>query len=130
MTSVPDGFEDLLTRPLVGDLATVRPDGDPSVTPMWYVWDGEFLRFTHTTRRRKLSNIAHNPHVAFSVFDPANPYRYLQIRGNVESIEPDPTCSFYYELAKRYGHENPATPPDAAERVVLAVRPFAFSHQR
>jgi PPOX class probable F420-dependent enzyme len=130
--TVPEGFEDLLVRPLIGDLATIRPDGDPSITPMWYVWDGDLLRFTHTNKRRKFRNIAHNPHVAFSVFDPADPYRYLQLRGNVESIEPDPTGAFFVELGKRYKRKNLNPPADAADRVILVVRPFVYSamHRR
>lgn len=129
MSPIPDGYEDLLTRPLIGHLATVRPDGEPAVTPMWYSWDGELLRFTHTTRRAKLRNIEHNPNVALSVLDPDRPYRYLQARGTVEKIEPDPTGAFYVELAIRYGRENPAPPPDAADRVIITVRPYAYSKQ-
>lgn len=129
MSGIPDGYEDLLTRPLFGHLATVRPDGDPAVTPMWFAWDGEVLRFTHTTRRAKLRNIEHNPHVSLSVNDPEQPYRYLQARGTVEGVEPDPTGAFYVELANRYGRENAAPPPDAPDRVIITVRPFAYSKQ-
>ena len=128
MSGIPPGYEDLLQRPLFGHLATVRPDGDPAVTPMWYSWDGEVLRFTHTTRRTKLRNIEHNPHVSLSVNDPEQPYRYLQARGTVERIEPDPTGVFYLELARRYGQDREA-PPDAADRVIIVMRPFAYSKQ-
>jgi PPOX class probable F420-dependent enzyme len=129
MSEIPEGYEDLLVRPLFGDLATVRPDGDPAVTPMWFAWDGEVLKFTHTTRRAKMRNIEHNPHVALSIIDPDQPYRYLQVRGKVEGIEPDPTGAFYVELATRYGSEHPTPPPDSAERVIITVRPFAYSKQ-
>jgi PPOX class probable F420-dependent enzyme len=127
MTALPEGFEDLLIRPLFGDLATVRPDGDPAVTPMWFAWDGELLRFTHTTKRQKIRDITHNPHVAFVVTDPDNAGRYLQVRGNVESIEPDPTGAFYVELANRYGDPAATPPEDSPDRVVISVRPFAFT---
>jgi PPOX class probable F420-dependent enzyme len=90
VTELPDGYEDLLTRPLIGHLATVRPDGNPAVTPMWFSWDGELLRFTHTTRRAKLRNIEHNPHVALSVADPDQPYRYLQARAQWRASNPIP----------------------------------------
>lgn len=129
MSGIPDGYEDLLVRPLFGHLATVRPDGSPAVTPMWFSWDGERLRFTHTTRRAKLRNIEHNPHVSLSVLDPEQPYRYLQARGTVEGIEPDPTGAFYVELARRYGRANATSPPDAPDRVIITVRPFAYSKQ-
>jgi PPOX class probable F420-dependent enzyme len=129
MTEIPNGYEDLLVRPLIGHLATVRPDGNPAVTPMWFSWDGEVLRFTHTTRRAKLRNIEHNPHVAMSVTDPEQPYRYLQARGIVEQVDPDPTGAFYVELAARYGRDRPSPPPDSPDRVIIAVRPFAYSKQ-
>jgi PPOX class probable F420-dependent enzyme len=129
MTEIPAGYEDLLQRPLFGHLATVRPDDDPAVTPMWFAWDGEVLRFTHTTRRAKLRNIEHNPHVALSVLDPERPYRYLQARCTVEKIEADPTGAFYVELARRYGRDDPAPPPDSPDRVIITARPFAYSKQ-
>lgn len=129
MAEIPEGYEKLLIQPNIVHLATVRPDGQPAVSPMWFAWDGELLRFTHTTRRVKFRNIESNPYVAVSVLDPAQPYQYLQVRGQVESVTPDPTGAFYVELAKRYGMENPAPPADSPDRVVIAVRPFAYSKQ-
>jgi PPOX class probable F420-dependent enzyme len=129
MDEIPEGYEYLLTDPLIGHLATVRPDGQPSVTPMWFAWDGAVLRFTHTTRRTKLTNIANTPYVAMSVVDPQNPYRYLQARAAVESIEPDPTGAFYVELSTRYAMPDPKPPADSADRVIITARPFAYSRQ-
>ena len=95
---------------------------------MWFAWDGEVLRFTHTTKRQKYRNIAANPNVAMSISDPENPYRYLEVRGVVEEIVPDPTGAFYLELNDRY--DGPLTAAaDKADRVILVVRPTAFSKQ-
>jgi PPOX class probable F420-dependent enzyme len=129
MGAIPDGYEDLLVRPLIGHLATVRVDGNPSVTPMWFGWDGELLRFTHTTYRTRLRNIEKNPHIALSVVDPDSPYRYLQARAIVEEVVPDPAGAFYVELAARYGQPDPEPPADAADRVIIVARPFAYSKQ-
>jgi PPOX class probable F420-dependent enzyme len=129
MAEIPEGYEALLIQPNIAHLATVRPDGRPAVSPMWFSWDGELLRFTHTTRRVKFRNIEANPYVAVSVLDPAQPYRYLQVRGQVESMTPDPAGAFFVELAERYGMENPTPPADSPDRVVIAVRPFAYSKQ-
>jgi PPOX class probable F420-dependent enzyme len=126
---IPDSHVDLLERPLFGHLATVRPDGTPQVNPMWFAWDGTHLRFTHTATRRKFQNVTTQPRVAISVIDPERPYRYLEVRGEVERIEPDPTGAFFAELADRYGLELDAPPPDAPDRVVLVVRPEAVSLQ-
>jgi PPOX class probable F420-dependent enzyme len=123
---IPDRLRDLLERPLFANLATVREDGTPQVNPMWFAWDGEFLRFTHTSFRRKYRNVPANPAVAISITDPENPYRYIEVRGVVERIDPDPTGSFFIELNKRYaGPYGPDDPTDAADRVVFVVRPTA-----
>ncbi|HTH85485.1 PPOX class F420-dependent oxidoreductase, partial [Mycobacterium sp.] len=101
MVDIPKGYETLLERPLYGHLATTRPDGNAQVNPMWFDWDGELLRFTHTTKRQKYRNIEANPHVALSISDPDDPYRYLEVRGVVEEIVPDHTGAFYLHLNDR-----------------------------
>jgi PPOX class probable F420-dependent enzyme len=126
---IPAEYEDLLTRPLFGHLATVRPDGAPQANPMWFSWDGHYLRFTNTTIRQKYRNVTAEPRIAMSVTDPDKPYRYLEVRGTVERIEPDPDAVFFAELAKRYGLDLDGPPGDAAHRVVIVVRPDAVSHQ-
>lgn len=130
MTSIPDELIDLLQRPLFADLATIREDGTPQVNPMWYAWDGEFIKFTHTNYRKKFKNITANPAVALSIIDQDDPYRYLEIRGVVDHIDPDPTGAFFVELATRYQAPfGTGVPQDAADRVIIFVRPtFAGGH--
>jgi PPOX class probable F420-dependent enzyme len=111
MVAVPAGYDDLLERPLYGHLATARPDGAVQVSPMWFDWDGELLRFAHTTKRQKYRNVQSNPRVAMSISGPDNPYRYLEVRGDVERIEPDRAASFFLRLKDRYSGDAP--PPDA-----------------
>jgi PPOX class probable F420-dependent enzyme len=127
MVAIPEGYESLLERPLFGHLATVRPDGSPQVNAMWFDWDGELLRFTHTTKRQKYRNIAANPKVAMSVIDPDNSYRFIEVRGVVEEVVPDPTGAFYMQLNDRYSGPLTEPPADKADRVVLVVRPSSFS---
>ncbi|HEY0804198.1 MAG TPA: PPOX class F420-dependent oxidoreductase, partial [Pseudonocardiaceae bacterium] len=115
MVDIPQGYELLLERPLYGHLATTRPDGNPQVNPMWFDWDGELLRFTHTAKRQKYRNITANPHVAMSISDPDNPYRYLEVRGVVEEIVPDPTGAFYMHLNDHYSGPLTEPPPDKAD---------------
>jgi PPOX class probable F420-dependent enzyme len=121
MTAVPEDYLDLLERPTFANLATVRPDGTPQVNPMWFAWDGSVLRFTHTSQRQKFRNITANPHVAVAISDPDNPYRYLEVRGEVTDVTPDPEGAFYRELAVRYGRGGDTPPKDAAVRVILSV---------
>lgn len=126
---IPESHLDLLTRPLFAHLATIGSDGAPNVNPVWTIWDGEFLRFTTTTDRRKCRNVAENPHVAISINDPDQPYRYLEIRGVVERLEPDPSGDFFDVLAKRCGLEYERPVGDAEQRVVIVVKPTRTTRQ-
>src|SRR5215813_5794214 len=125
MSLIPDHLLYLLERPLYGHLATIRPDDTAQANPMWFSWDGEFLKFSNTTIRQKYRNIQHNPSVAMSVVDPDAPWVYLEVRGTVERIEPDPEGAFFVELAKRYGNESPSAPADKQHRVVYWMRATA-----
>ena len=122
MVSIPAEYLDLLERPLIGHLATVSPNGRPQANPMWFLWDGTHLRFTHTNARRKFAQLQVNPHVSMSVVDPGSGYRYLEVRGRVVAIEEDPTGAFYATLSRRYDRGG-EPPPDAPSRVVLVVEP-------
>ncbi|WP_067502092.1 PPOX class F420-dependent oxidoreductase [Actinoplanes sp. TFC3] len=129
MNTIPGSHADLLERPLYGHLATTRPDGQPQVNPMWYSYDGEFIYFTNTTTRQKYRNVQAERRVAISVNDPEQPYRYLEVRGEVERIDPDTDGAFFLSLAKRYGMTLEGPPADAAERVVYVLRPQSVSYQ-
>lgn len=129
MTVIPASHADLLERPLFGHLATIRPDGAPQANPMWLLWDGEFLWFTNTRTRQKYRNVKADPRVAVSINDPGTPYRYLEIRGVVERIEPDPGAELFMRLADRYGMALDGPPDDTPDRVAYAVRPTAVSCQ-
>ena len=83
-------------------LATTGPKGEPQSSPMWFLWDGKHIKFTHTTERQKYRNIQHDPRVAISIVDSDNPYIYAEFRGVVERIEQDPQGAFYNTLAEHY----------------------------
>ncbi|TMR03093.1 PPOX class F420-dependent oxidoreductase [Nonomuraea turkmeniaca] len=126
---IPESHKDLLERPLFAHLATIGPDGAPNVNPVWTLWDGEFLRFTTTTDRRKHRNVVQNPYVAVSINDPDRPYRYLEIRGVVERVEPDSSGDFFDVLATRYGLEYKRPVGDAERRVVIVMKPTRTTSQ-
>jgi PPOX class probable F420-dependent enzyme len=122
---VPERHRDLLEQPLTAHVATVGTDGGPQTSPMWFWWDGERIRLTHTRTRQKFRNLQAEPRIALLIVDPAEPQRYLEIRGIVEAVEDDAGGAFYRRLRQRYGVNPDAPMPDADVRVVLVVRPTA-----
>jgi PPOX class probable F420-dependent enzyme len=95
---------------------------------VWFEWDGTHLSFSQTTGRQKYRNVRKDPHVALSIVDPENPYRYLEVRGVVDRIDDDPDYEFIDRQAQRYIEEEkyPWHQP-GDERVVVRVRPVHTS---
>jgi PPOX class probable F420-dependent enzyme len=119
--TIPDDYAHLLELPLYGTLGTIRPDDTVQVNPMWFAFDGEYIRFTHTTKRAKYRNLMRNPSMSFCLIDPENPIRYLELRGELVEAIPDPEGNFYVYLGKRYGNSGQQAPPDKADRVILVM---------
>ena len=97
-------------------------DGTVQVNPMWVDYDEptHTLRFTHTTYRQKYRNLQHNPSMGLAIFDD-NWLDYLEVRGELIEVIPDPTGAFYVHLQKRYGEDSDVPPKDKADRVILVM---------
>lgn len=122
---IPESHADLLRRDkkAFACLALVTSKGEPQVTPMWFDFDGENVIF-NTARGRLKDRIMHrHPVVALVVVDPANPYRYIQIRGPVISESEEGAYDQICDLNLKY-HGNRNYPKRPGEvRVTYKVRP-------
>jgi PPOX class probable F420-dependent enzyme len=122
--TIPSAYEDLLTSKALAHVATIGPDGAPQNNPVWFDWDGSHLLFSQTTGRQKYRNLQADPHVALSIVDPINPYRYLEIRGAVTEIVDDEGNAFINKMAQKY-IDQPTYPwhLPTDHRVVVKVAP-------
>ena len=122
--SIPEGYVDLLESSALAHIATIGPDGEPQNNPVWFDWDGEQVKFSQTKTRQKYKNVGREPRLALSIVDPENPYRYLEIRGEVVRVEEDPNNDFINAMAKKYlgVDEYPYHQP-GDERIVLYIEP-------
>ncbi len=123
-TTIPAEFHDLLESKALAHIATVGPKGEPQNNPVWFDWDGSHILFSQTKGRQKFHNLQREPRVAISIVDPANPYRYLEVRGKVVRVDEDPDKQFINKMAKKYLDQDvyPYNQP-GDERVVLVVEP-------
>jgi PPOX class probable F420-dependent enzyme len=77
-----------LSQPHVAALATVRPNGRPHVTPVWYDFDGtEFIVSTFRSGQ-KLKNVSQKGFAALSIFTQAAPYLNVIVEGTARVGSP------------------------------------------
>ena len=100
--AIPEKFADLFEKPVFGNLGTVMKDGSPQVTPVWVDYDGKFVRINSAKGRVKDKNMRRDPRVSLSLLDPANPYRYLEVRGRVVDITENGADDHINKLSKKY----------------------------
>jgi PPOX class probable F420-dependent enzyme len=127
---IPDSHADLLdwdTRSLA-HVATLGPDGEPQTSPVWFDWDGEFIRFSLTTTRQKYRNLKRDGRLSVSIVDPDNADRYIEVRGRLADIDPDPNIDFISKMAKKYiDKDRYPWHRDGDERVVMKILPVKTS---
>ena len=89
-------------KPRIATLATVRRDGSPHVTPVWYVYeDGDFL-VTVDKGSQKQRNIEHDPRVELCIDDRERPPYHTVIARGRATVEGPPSPEFLLALAVRY----------------------------
>ncbi|MBX3279046.1 MAG: PPOX class F420-dependent oxidoreductase [Acidobacteria bacterium] len=102
MSAIPNEYVDLFEKPAFANLATLMPDGRPQVTPVWCDYDGENVVFNTAVGRVKDRNLQRDGRVSLSILDPANPYRYLEVRGAVVERTLEGADEHINKMAKKY----------------------------
>ncbi|GHC45872.1 PPOX class F420-dependent oxidoreductase [Streptomyces cinnamoneus] len=99
-------------------VATLNPDGGPQTSVVWVGRQRDAVVFSTTAGRQKARNLVRDPRISLTVYDRANPYRSVEIRGTAELL-PDPDKALPRELSQRYlGEDPPAEPADVVRLIV------------
>lgn len=128
MTQVPESFRDLLEgKKAFANVATVKADGSPQVTPVWFDTAGDKIRINTAKGRVKARTMTEGAKVALSIMDPDNPYRYMQVRGTVTRVTTNGADAHIDSLAKKYlGKDKYPFRKEGEERLILEIKPEAF----
>jgi PPOX class probable F420-dependent enzyme len=126
---IPESHKDLLERPVIVSLATVLPDGQPQVTPVWIDYDGEYLRVNSAAGRQKDKNMRRDSKVTIMALDPDNGYRWLEVRGEVVEIDESAGLEHINRLSAKYRNQPDyyASMPQLRgkeQRVMYKIRPI------
>ena len=129
-SKVPASHVDLLTGLYFAVLTTVAPSGQPENTVVWCSWDGEHVLVNTADGRRKPANVRNNPKVALTVIDPQDPFRWIDVRGEVAEIVPDPEyaninahAKLYAGVDEYYGGVSPIELKGKEDRIIFKIRP-------
>jgi PPOX class probable F420-dependent enzyme len=102
MSVIPDAYRDLLDRPIVVSLATLMPDGQPQVQPVWCSYDGVHILVNTEKGRQKYRNLSRRRAATVLAVEPGNDLRWLEVRGTV-AVETEEGANAHIDaLAKLY----------------------------
>src|SRR5258708_33783159 len=92
MVPVPDNARKLFERPIICALATLMPNGQPQVNPVWCDYDGQYVRINTARGRQKDRNMTQRAKVTVMLFDPDDAQHWAKGRETlVRSREEGPT---------------------------------------
>jgi len=121
MIGVPEAYHDLLEAPFA-TLATIDPDGRPQLSEVWFLAEDGKVKVSLNTLRKKVRNLRRNPACTLFILDPANPGRYLEIRGDAR-IVPDDDYVFASRVGAKYGADIRSFDPPGQTRVEVTIEP-------
>jgi len=125
---IPEQYRDLFDKKAFASLATIMPNGQPQVTPVWCDFDGSHVIVNSAKGRRKDRNMRTDPRVSLAISDPDNPYRYLEVRGTVVEITEEGADDHIDSMAKKYmGVDKYPYRQPGEVRVMYKIEPQTFS---
>jgi len=123
-STIPENYRDLFNKRAFASLATVMPNGDIQVTPVWVDAEGGTVLFNSARGRVKDQNVRRDPRVTLTLMDPDNPYRYMEIRGRVADFTEQGAAQHIDKMAKKYlGVEKYPFAKPGEVRVLYRVKP-------
>ena len=81
--------EFLTTGRLFAKIATVNQDGVPTISPVWYTWDGESFLVITKERTGLVKNLRRDPRCGLLVDNYELPYARVSVQGDVEFLGED-----------------------------------------
>lgn len=128
--TIPKSHQDLLTGPIFAVLTTLMPDNQPQSTVVWADYDGNHVLVNTAAGRQKARNMAARPQVSLVAIDTNHPFRWLEVRGEVEEMTEegavesiDRLANIYTGAPSYYGHAAPAEQAEKETRLLCKIKP-------
>jgi PPOX class probable F420-dependent enzyme len=93
-------LDGLLERPLLAKIATIRKDGWPHVTPVWFAREGDSILVIGRKHSSWVKNILNNPKVSLVIDDPDPPQPKVHVSGEAKVLEGPVVNGRWVEIAR------------------------------
>lgn len=121
MQPIPDSLKQLLTSRALALVSTLGPHGEPQTTPLWFLWRDDTIQISLVEGRQKLRNLRRDPRITVVLIDTSEPTRYLELRGHIDALVPDPERRLEADIAIKYTGSDTDVEPPGAMRYVARV---------
>ena len=126
-TMTPEEMNAYLDETHIAHLATLKRDGSPHLTPLWYQYDNGNLYMITEGSLLKARNIKRDSRVAVSISNDQEPYKYVLMEGNAEVSNRD-VEKITHSVCTRYSGQEEGSKlaeaiMDGGRTVVLIVHP-------
>ncbi len=124
---IPPAAEKYLAEPSNMVLATIRSDGRPQLSPVWFIWQNNEFLISTTASTAKWKNLLRDPRCT-GVVDAPNG-RYISVSGVVEMWTENTPHKVTTEIVRKYklGDEfepyMEVTRRDRPERGIIRLKP-------
>ena len=105
-------------------LTTLLPNGHPQTQVMWVDAARQHLLINTEVHRQKFRNVQRDPRVTVMIWDKEDPYRFVEVRGEVVEKAKGPEARKHIdELSQKY-RGRPYQTRIRSERVILRIAPL------
>jgi PPOX class probable F420-dependent enzyme len=105
-------------------LTSLLPNGHPQTQVMWVDADDQRLLINTEVHRQKFRNVERDPRVTVMIWDKEDPYRFVEVRGEVvEKVTGPEARKHIDELSQKY-RGTPYQTRIRSERVILRIAPL------
>jgi PPOX class probable F420-dependent enzyme len=94
--------DERLRRDVIVWLTTVRKDGQPQSSPVWFLWDGRTFLIYSLPSSQKVPNIRRHPRVALHLNDDGVGSDIVSIEGEATIVGDEPALTEVADYVEKY----------------------------